>query len=271
VDGGELPTELSPIVLRLNELLERLQNAFERERSFTADAAHELRTPLAGLEAALEVCVSRRRAPEAYETVAKRCLAVVRTMHGMIEGLLLLARADASQVPVSREVVDIENLLAESWKDFSAIAENRSLDVQWEAPADLRVETDAAKLRHILSNLLDNAVRYADAGGTILISTEQLETVARIRISNTGSRVSANDAAKVFERFWRGDHSRTATGTHSGLGLAVCSKLTDVLRGKISVTSASGGTFCVTLDLPWMGHASADANARDNVLSSVLA
>src|SRR5439155_2979097 len=117
----------SPIVVGLNGLLERLQNAFEREKSFTADAAHELRTPLAGLESALEVCARKTRAPEAYASVVSECLDVVRGMHGMIDNLLLLARADADQVPATVGSVNLDDLLTDAWRRFKTTAEQRGL------------------------------------------------------------------------------------------------------------------------------------------------
>jgi heavy metal sensor kinase len=250
LDPRGLPSELTPIVSRLNDLLQRLQGAFDRERSFTADAAHELRTPLAGLESALEVCASRRREPEAYQSVVKQCLGVVRSMNGMVEGLLLLARADARQVPRVIEEVSVDELLNDAWRDFEQTAENRGLHVEWKTAADLTLETDRAKLKHIVSNLLDNAVQYADQGGHVRIESDRQNAQARIRISNTGSTVASADADKVFERFWRGDQSRTATGTHCGLGLAVCSRLIQVLGGTIAARSEIGGEFSVEVRLP---------------------
>ena len=244
------PTELSPIVVGLNGLLERLQNAFEREKSFTADAAHELRTPLAGLESALEVCARKTRAPEAYASVVSECLDVVRGMHGMIDNLLLLARADADQVPATVGSVNLDDLLTDAWRRFKRTAEQRGLKVSWDVSPDLSVQTDRDKLLHVLSNLLDNAVRYADEGGTISIAAQRANGAASVRIANTGSRIGAEDAARVFERFWRGDPSRTEIGIHCGLGLSVCRKMIGVLQGSISARSEIDGEFVVEIDLP---------------------
>ena len=110
------PKELSPIVVGLNGLLDRLESAFDREKAFTADAAHELRTPLAGLESALEVCSRRVRAPEAYASVVGECLEVVRGMHGMIDNLLLLARADANQIGAATAPVNLDDVLEDAWR-----------------------------------------------------------------------------------------------------------------------------------------------------------
>lgn len=244
------PKELSPIVQRLNDLLGRLESAFDREKSFTADAAHELRTPLAGLESALEVCARKDRAPEAYATVVRECLDVVRGMHGMIDNLLVLARADAGQIPVTVAPVQVDDLLEDAFARFKAAAQKRSLDVQWDVPPDLTLQTDRDKLLHVLSNLLDNAVCHADEGGQIRISAQRNNGDATIRISNTGSRLSSDDVANIFERFWRGCAARTEIGVHCGLGLSVCKKMITALRGSIRAESSQGGEFVIEISLP---------------------
>jgi heavy metal sensor kinase len=244
------PSELSPIVVGLNGLLERLENAFEREKSFTADAAHELRTPLAGLESALDVCSRRTRAPEAYATVVRECLDVVRGMHGMIDNLLLLARADGDQIPTTKSPVNLDDLLADAWRRFKQAAEQRNLTVHWDVESDLSVQTDPDRLRHVVVNLFDNAVRYADDGGRLSVSADRADGSIIVRIANTGSRVTAEDAAHVFERFWRGDPARTEIGIHCGLGLSVCRKMVAVLDGSIRARSEVDGEFVVEISLP---------------------
>jgi two-component system heavy metal sensor histidine kinase CusS len=248
--SASVPAELSPIVHRLNDLLGRLQSSFEREKSFTADAAHELRTPLAGLESALEVCARKDRPAETYATVVRDCLEVVRGMHGMIDNLLLLARADADRVPTSTAAIPLEEVLDDAWRGLRTLAESRSLQIASHIPPDLIVETDREKLLHVLSNLLDNAVRHANESGQISISAKRDDGAAVLRISNTGSQISAADAEHVFERFWRGDESRTDTGLHCGLGLSVCKKMMSVLDGRICATSEVGGEFMVEISLP---------------------
>lgn len=244
-----VPAELMPVVERLNELLARLEAAFAREKAFTADVAHELRTPLAGLETALEVCAARPREPAAYEKVVNSCLRTTRGMHAMVDTLLLLARADASQLAASQEAVDVEKLLRECWIAYAPVAAERRLTVEWDTSAT-QTTTDRDKLRLLFNNLLDNAVSYADVGGTIRIGIAELSSSVQATISNTGSRVSADEAAQVFERFWRGDAARTDTGRHCGLGLSLCQKIMEVLGGKIAVTSAKNSLFTVTLMLP---------------------
>jgi two-component system OmpR family sensor kinase len=244
------PAELSPIVVGLNGLLDRLESAFEREKAFTADAAHELRTPLAGLESALEVCARKARAPEAYSVVVSECLEVVRGMHGMIDNLLMLARADANQVAATLAPTNLDDVLEDAWRRFKKAAEQRELTLDWSVPTDLCVQTDREKLRHVLSNLFENAVRYTNEGGTISVGTETANGSTILRMANTGSRISASDASSVFDRFWRGDRARTEIGVHCGLGLSVCRRMMSVLGGQIRASSTEGGEFVVEISLP---------------------
>jgi two-component system sensor histidine kinase QseC len=245
-----VPVELSPIVETLNGLLDRLDAAFAREKAFTADVAHELRTPLAGLLATLEVCRSRRRDPAAYEAAIDECQEMTDNMQGMVENLLLLARADAGQLPVACQPVDVRALMLESWSLFEVRAAARQLDVQWVADTRGDACTDPDKLRIIIQNLFDNAVSYADEGGRLRVAVTVHDRDLRIEVANTGCDVAAADVAHLFDRFWRKDQGRSDTGVHCGLGLSLSQRLTGLLGGRISVESDFGGEFIARLELP---------------------
>ena len=237
-----------PVVQRLNDLLQRLQDTLEREKAFSSDVAHELRTPLSGLETALEVSASQRRSPEEYERVISRCLDVSRRMHAMVDNLLMLARAESKQLVVQRDHRWIcADLCREAWTNFQQRADERKLHIDWRVPDDCVVNSDQEKIRLLLHNFFDNAVSYTDQGGRITIAIE-CRPKARLQVSNTGSRLTAEDATHVFERFWRGDRARTA-GNHCGLGLTLCRNIAQVLGGAIAAKS-DGGVFSVTLEFP---------------------
>jgi signal transduction histidine kinase len=251
LDLAAAPRELAPVVARLNELLNRLAAAFEREKCFTSDAAHELRTPLAGLAAALEVCANERREPPHYERVVGECLRVVRQMHAMIDNLLTLARADAGRVVVARAPVRLGQLVREAWSFHAPRAAERRLSVEFDVDDDAVIDTDGEKLALVLTNLLANAVQYADDAGTVRVTARATGDGVCVRVANTGSRVRAEDAGRVFDRFWRGDAARgNAGGRNCGLGLAVCRKLAAALGATIDATTARGGWFAVELRLP---------------------
>jgi two-component system OmpR family sensor kinase len=250
VGAAGVPIELAPIVLRLNDLLQRLQAAFEREKCFTADAAHELRTPLAGLQTALEVCAAQNRDTPQYERVVAECLKVVRQMDRMIDNLLLLARADADRVPVAAVPVNVSQVLRDSWQSHQPAADKRQLHVEWSVPDHAVVRTDPEKLQIIVNNLLANAVQYSDEGGQVSIAAAQCNGAVRLEITNSGSRVRPQDAQRVFDRFWRADPARASQGEHSGLGLAVCHKLAVAIGATIAAEPRPDHRFIVRVNLP---------------------
>ncbi|HEY2589895.1 MAG TPA: ATP-binding protein [Tepidisphaeraceae bacterium] len=250
LEPAGVPRELAPIVHRLNEMIGRLQSAFERERAFTADVAHELRTPLAGLETTLEICGSRERQPHEYQKVVGQCLRATRQMHAMVDSLLILARADAGGVPVSPTTFSLPALIDEAWRPFAERAEARQLRVTRTADVDQPIHADREKLRQVLNNLFDNAVSYADEGGAVRVMPDADTTAVRLTVANTGSRTSPEQAGLVFDRFWRGDASRTDTGTHCGLGLSITKELVRLMGGTIQAESSDGREFIVRVELP---------------------
>ena len=153
--------ELDPVVHRLNEFLERLETAFARERAFTADVAHELRTPLAGLSAALEVCSSRPRDEAAYREVILKCLGATQTMQVMVENLLTLARADAGQLTLRKEPLDLLSFAADCWQPFEQRATQRGLQVQWPNDAetiDIVTDRESSALYSTTSSITPSVI-----------------------------------------------------------------------------------------------------------------
>jgi signal transduction histidine kinase len=254
LNGSTVPPELLPVVEKLNQLLARLEGAFVREKSFTSDVSHELRTPLAGLRSTLEVCRSRPRQPAEYEAALDDCAAITDRMEGLVQSLLLLARSDAGQLPVQWDEVDLHKCVMECWKNLQPRATARQLHVKFDIPTDCRARTDEQKIGMIVGNLLDNAVSYANDAGNVSLSirraTGQPAGAWQIEISNSGSRLSASDAARVFDRFWRGDSARTEQDSHFGLGLSICQRLSKLLKAKLEIQSSPAGDFVVLLHVP---------------------
>jgi signal transduction histidine kinase len=251
-DVESVPPELASIVSRLNRLLDRLQVAFDQEKAFTADVAHELRTPLAGLRATLQVCRSRPRDRAAYETAIDSALQINDQMTEMVEKLLLLARADAGQLKMSSSVFDARELVLECWQPLDVIARERSLHVDFRFPDQADVQTDRHAIRIVLQNLLTNAVAYADDGGSVSMEVKASLKATTINISNSGSRIAPEDVPSLTRRFWRKDASRSWTEMHCGLGISICERLVAGLSGKMTVRSAVGGLFEVQVETPNM-------------------
>ncbi len=244
---ADAPAELAPVVERLNDLLSRLERAFAQQRALTADVAHELRTPLAGLQATLEVALARERESDAYRSAMADCLVICQQTQRMVDSLLCLARIEAGQAKVHAESLRLHEVLQECWRPLADRAHARGLHVEWNVDPQLVLNTDREKLRLILSNVLDNAVSYTNDAGHIRIEAASQDGRIELSVANTGSHLSQQEAEHVFEQFWRGDEARAATGVHCGLGLSLCRQLVDLLGGSVRVESAAGDTFRVIL------------------------
>ena len=228
-----LPVELQPITGRLNELLARLETSFERERRFSADLAHELRTPLAELRSLAECAL---KWPEARDPAIDRdTLAIALQMEVLVTRLLTLARGERGQLAAQVEAVELAPFVAATWQPFAARAAARSLSVQW-AIAPGSVAADPALLRSILANLFDNAVDYTPAGGEITVAGD---AAGGLRLANPAGNLTAEDAARLFERFWRKEAARSG-GEHAGLGLSLARIFAAAMGWRLSATLEAG-------------------------------
>lgn len=228
-----LPVELRPIALRLNDLLERLSASFERERRFSADVAHELRTPLAELRTIAEVSLgSDGLAPET--TAALRDVqTAAEQMERIVSALLSLARCEAGRQPVQVASVDLLRAVADAWAPFAAAARAKRLSVSFpDRAAPVAICADRALLAAILANLLSNAVDYTPERGRIACAITQDNDAVELRIENTQIGLSSSDLAHLFDPFWRKDEARTG-GAHAGLGLSLASAFARLLGAQI--------------------------------------
>jgi two-component system sensor histidine kinase QseC len=250
LSSTEAPTETRLIVERLNDFLARLRRAFERERSFSANVAHELRTPIAGLRANLEMILAAPREPDDYRATLGKCLRITIQTEEVVETLLMLSRADAGELPTRAEAFKISRALPDLWRPFSALADERQLTIEWLVDNELLVWANEPYVRVILRNLFDNALSYTEVGGNVRLSAQSTGSMVAIQIENTGCLLTAEQMSNVGRRFWRGDESRSATGRHAGLGLALGIELAALQGGSLELSCKSGGRFCATLQLP---------------------
>ncbi len=248
IGAAHVPAEAIPIKNRLNELLSRLEVSFNRERQFNADVAHELRTPLAGIRSTIEVALARHRDATEYRVALADCLEITQGMQSVVNNLLLLARLDARQIVCKREPVRLAELVNACWRTVADRAHQRQLVLENRIPAEATCQSDPKHLSMVFSNLLDNAVEYADEGGHIWTTADQKDDSVEIAVSNTGCRLTAEQVSHVFDFFWRGDPSRLSTGTHCGLGLALVLRLVKVLGGN-AVAKLQADVFTMQLTL----------------------
>jgi len=249
LDAAPLAGELKPIVQKLNELFVRLETSFDRERRFSADVAHELRTPITGLRSLLEVTLERGRDPGEYRNTMEDLLAIVLDTQGVVEKMLEMARAERGDVnPRPRKMI-LSHVLDRAWKPFRQRCGGRNLELHLEIPDSLEIQTDPDIFHIILSNLLENACEHADPGGTVRVQAEPDRSGIHLRITNPASTLNPGDVNHVFERFWRGEKARSETGTHAGLGLGLVSTLVGALGGAITA-HLEAGRFSVNIHLP---------------------
>jgi len=245
-----VPAEILPIKNRLNDLLSRLEGAFQRERRFTADVAHELRNPLAGIRSTIEVNLTRTRDIPEYKSALSDCLEIVEKIQKMVNNLLLLARLDAQQVSLQSEQIRLAELVDSCWRPLSDKAVDNKITFENRIDSEITLESDCQNLSIILSNVLENAVEYADEGGQIQTTVHLEEDSVEITISNTGCQLTTEQAAQVFDSFWRGDSSRKDAGAHCGLGLALVERIIKALGGSTTAEVETSGIFKIHLVLP---------------------
>lgn len=250
VEAAQIPLELVPVVRRLNELLERLHAAFERERTFSADVAHELRTPLAGIRTSMEVELSQPREAQSYRRTLSESLSLVLRMQGLVETLLQLARFDAGLIRAAPENLDLAELTRSLMGAAEPRATARGLTVHTSLEQATPVRADRALLATAIRNIVDNALSHADDRGRVRVEVTPEAGHARLRVSNSGAQMSAAELPRLFERFARGDTARAAAGDHYGLGLSLVQRISDALGCQMDVRVEPDGTFCFTLDVP---------------------
>ena len=215
-----LPSELVPICLRLNESLERLEGAFQRERRFTGDVAHELRTPIAELRSLADVALKWPDDPETSTVYFKDVQEIAKQMETMVTALLSLTRCQSGNLALYRESVLVSDVIREIWGRCEGQAADKALAVDFDVPAGVSLDTDRTILAAILGNLSANAVEYTPHGGAVAFRAEKSGTEMRLTITNDCDGLTMEDLPHLFEPFWRKDPART-DGSHCGLGLTL--------------------------------------------------
>jgi two-component system OmpR family sensor kinase len=242
--------EMARLVETLNDMLARIEQSFEAQRRFTADASHELRSPLSRLRAELEVTLRRPRERAKYEEVLRSCLSEVERLSHLTGELLMLARLDAGGPPEAPVPVDLISILHEAVKRLSHEALLRNVTLAMEVPPEVTVSIASAALSHVVTNVMDNAVKFSPVGSEVRVSVAIEKGAAVVVVSDAGPGILEEEVPRIFERFYRGQVARQMEAPGVGLGLAICRALVEGQGGKISVDSAPGGGATFRIRLP---------------------
>jgi heavy metal sensor kinase len=241
--------EVGRLAATFDRMLDRLERAFRRQRQFTADASHELRTPLTMLASQIDVALERERTPEEYIELLQSLREDGGRMAQLVSELLTLARADAGQQLLTREELDLGELVRSVAEAMQPLATQRGVQLNEDVTQRVSVMGDQTRLTQLVINLVDNALRYTSPGGTVTVAVTGDAGWATLRVQDTGIGIAAEHLPHLFERFYRADPARARTDGGAGLGLAIAQWITQAHGGQIAVDSTlgQGTTFSVRI------------------------
>jgi len=242
--------ELDRLTEVFNAMTQRLDRSFARIREFTLHASHELKTPLTVIHGELETALQDSTLTSAQKERLESELDEVRRLAKIVDGLTLLTRADAGQVPLAREPVRLDELVREACADAQSLARPRAIQVSLTACDQLTLTGDRHRLRQLLLNLSDNAIKYNVPQGTVTMSLRQSGQAAELTIANTGPGIPPDVQPRVFDRFYRGDSSHSHAVEGCGLGLSIAQWIVAAHGGTIGITSEPDRLTTVTVRLP---------------------
>ncbi len=250
IDVADTESELGRLAGVLNATFARLEASFTQQARFTADASHELRTPVTVILTQTQTCLARERDSAEYKETLQACQRAAQRMRRLTESLLELARIDAGEEPMRRERFDLGRIARESVELLQPLAAQRKVLLQTDL-ALAECAGDAEHMGQVVTNLLSNAIHYNRESGTVNVAARTEGEWGVLRVTDTGGGISGEDLPHVFERFYRADKSRARAEGRTGLGLAICKAIVDAHGGSIEVESqpGAGSTFTVRLPL----------------------
>ena len=250
---SDLPPEAGEIAEALNARLDAVAAAEKEQQQFIADVSHELRTPLTVMRGSLEVVLEEDRPAEEYREAIGNALLEVRHLTRLSQNLLFLARGQAGRVTLSFANVDLVKFLTEVTRDLLPAVTDKGLELSVDLPAETaRAFIDSDRMQQVMHNLLENAIRYTEPGGTIRVSLASSPAEVRIDVADTGIGIPESNLPFVFERFFRSDRARRAHPGGSGLGLSIVKWIIDQHKGRVEVTSKVGEGSVFSVVLPWV-------------------
>lgn len=261
IDPARWPRELQPVAIAFDDMLARLEDSFRRLSQFSADLAHELRTPVANLLGEAQVSLTRARAPEEYRAVIESSIGEYERLSGIIANLLFLARADAAESQLQRASFNGAEKIAKVASFYEMVADEQQ--VKFECRGAGTIYADPMLFERALSNLIENALRFTPATGMVHLSLDTYPDRSEIKVTDSGAGISAEHLPKIFDRFYRVEPSRAARG--AGLGLALVKSIAELHGGSATIESKVGQGTTVKLTFP-----AAEVSPKDFAIDSTI-
>jgi len=246
VASATWPRELQPMAIAFDEMLKRLDESFTRLSQFSADLAHELRTPIANMLGEAQVALSRDRSSAEYRETIESAIGECERLSGIVDNLLFVARADAASEPVARKQFDARAAVEKIAAFYETIAEDRHVAINCSGQGE--IAADPALFERAVGNLVDNALRFTPENGSIQIALAEHGTDFEVAVRDNGSGIAPEHLPRVFDRFYRAESSRGSDG--AGLGLALVKSIVDLHGGTARIQSQIGHGTTVSLTFP---------------------
>jgi len=242
--------EMDDLIQTINEMIARLESSFKRMAEFTADASHELKTPICAMRGEAEVLLLKERKTEEYQEGLAHFIEQFDHLNQMINDLILLSKADTTQVELKMTPLRLDHLMKDLCNLFQVLAEQKNIALETGPLEEVTVIGDKVRLQQLFTNLIDNAIKYTPRGA-IHITVEKDETAVLVKIIDTGMGIPKEEREKIFKRFYRMDKSRSRETGGVGLGLSIAEWIVHAHQGSIEVDSEvnRGSTFIVSLPL----------------------
>lgn len=242
--------ELERLSMSLNRMIERLDEAFQHINRFSADASHELRTPLTILQLELEGIAQDHRRDAVLGDQIGSALEETHRMSRIVESLLAISRLDAGEVKMDKTRLDLGELAASTADEMRLLAEEKSINLRTHAAASVQVEGDRTRLQQVIVNLIDNAIKYTQEGGTVEIRAGKEGNIAVLDVSDNGPGIPPQALPHVFERFYRADKARSGASGGTGLGLSIVKAICTAHDAEVKVSSGEGRGSSFRVELP---------------------
>ena len=250
INVGNLPSELTVLAVTFNEMLDRLNESFDRLAQFSADIAHDLRTPVNNLRGELEVALGKVRAPEEYQDVLGSCLEECDRIAHMIDNLLFLARSENPNEKLRNESINIRQEIQTLFEFFEVSAIEAGVQLKVDVPDQLSLFADRILVQRALGNIISNALSFTKKNGAITVFASEGDELVYIGVTDTGIGIAPEHLPHVFGRLYRVDQVRSSKPTGFGLGLAIVKGIMGLHQGKVEIASQLGAGTTVTLLFP---------------------